>query len=286
MSNELAKNYDFSQFKEELYPLLKRQVSLYTMGDSSYLPAEKVQELLESVRFTVETHLTLGNADEDRTLARLFEKGGLDVWRLVEEGKRLFNAAGRTAAGFGSVAYKDTMDAIGGFFRVYDLRFFAHDIPCMIDYPLCLPVPDRLKGICFINDYLRRIILENRFCLCFDRRAAARLLTVCRPDYKELILNLFEPLFLCALGHAVLGRNIGDMSLGITDAQMLYSRFRPWDDGKAKACLHEAVNKLCVYFGLWDSAMRAYLAQAAHDQMPILKSASLEGYENMFGVQR
>lgn len=283
--SDLVQTADIFQRQEELYPLLERQVKLYTMDDSSSLPAETVRGLLRSVCFCIETHLTLGGEPADNCpLSRLFEEGQRDVWRLAEEAKPLFSEAKRTGSGFGSIAYRDTLDAIGTFFHVYDIRFFAHDIPCMIDYPLCHPAPESLEGVRYIGEYLHRLILENRFCGCFRRQDVIRLLTRHHPEYRELVLNLFEPVFTCALGLALLNRNAADLQLDTADCKRIYRLFRPWDDTRTKILLREATNRLCIQFRLWDTVMRSYLMQTAEDLSPRLKATTREGYTSLFSV--
>lgn len=281
--NELVQTVDLSHRLEELYPLLERQAKLYTMGDSSSLPVETVQELLRSIHFCIETNLTLsGEPADGQPLAQLFEEGQRYVWRLTEDAKSLYHEAKRTDPDYGSIAYKDTLDAIRDFFRAYDLRFFAHDIPCSIDYPLCHPVPEALEGVRYIGEYLRRLLLENRFCGLFARQDAVRLLYTHQTEYRELILNLFEPILSCAFGLALLNRNTTTLRMDAACCEQLYRLFQPWDDEQARMRLREAANRLCIGFRLWDTGMRIYLSEAAENLLPRLKSTTREGYLNLF----
>ena len=69
-----------------------------------------------------------------------------------------------------SIALHDTIAAIGDFPRSYDFRSMAHEIPVMFDYPLCHPVPETLLGVDYINEYLRRLLIEADFLDRFDAR--------------------------------------------------------------------------------------------------------------------
>lgn len=281
--NELAATIDLSRRQSELFPIFERQAKLYTMGDSSSLPIQTVQELLRSIYFCIETHLTLNSKTADGyPLAQLFEEGQRDVWCLGDEAKALYHMAKTTDPGFGNIAYCDTLDEIDNFFRLYDLRFFAHDIPCMIDYPLCNPVSESLEGIRYISEYLRRLIVENRFCGCFDQRDIVRLLGKYQPEYQDLILNLFEPILISALGLALLNRNTAALQMKAADGEQLYRLFRPWNDEQAKRQLRNAVNRLCIQFRLWDTEMRDYLLSAAGNLVPLLKCTSFDGYKSLF----
>lgn len=282
MTSELAQSAGLPHRQVELYALLTRQARLYTMGDSGSLPAETAQELLHSIRFTIQTHLDTGGAQAGAPLEALFVGGGREIWRRTEEAKKLYAVARQTDPEYGSIAYRDTLDALGCFFRLYDLRFFAHQIPCMIDYPLCLPVSESLEGVLFIGEYLRRLILENRLCRCFGRQDAMEVLSRFRAGYRELVVNLFQPLLFCALGLALLERDATALHMSPGDCQSLYERFHPWEEAGACAQVRAAANRLCVCFKLWASDMRAYVAQAADGLLPLLRVSSREGYRNLF----
>lgn len=283
---ELAPGMDFSGRQEELYRLLERQVRFYTMGDAESVPLETAQALLCSIRFCIETHLLVsGKAIREHPLLPLFEGGQRDVWRLTEEGKALLRKAAKSDPGYGNLAYRDTLEALEGFFRAYDLRFFAHDIPCPIDYPLCLPLPEMLAGIRYIGGYLDRLILENRFCGCFSRSDALRLFAARIPLYRALVINLFEPVFACALGLSLRNRDAAPLFLDAGDCAQIYRLFRPWKAERAAGLLRQAVNRLCIRFRLWDTDMRDYLMRAADNLIPLLRNTSETGYRNLFLAQ-
>lgn len=285
LKNDLTLITEFSYRQKELYPILERQVKLYTMGDSSSLPIEAVRELLYSINFCIETHLICGSESAAASsLVQVFEGGQRDVWQLTEDTKILLRVAEETDPGYGSVAYMDTIRAIDDFFRSYDMRFFAHDIPCMIDYPLCHPVPETLQGVRYISEYLRRLIIENRFCGCFTRQNAERVLNSHQSEYRELVINLFEPVFACAAGLALLNRDTSCLRLSADACEQLHRLFWPWDEEQAKIRLREAANRLCVRFRLWDTGMRNYLINTAESLLLILKHTSYEGYHNLFCV--
>lgn len=64
-------------------------------------------------------------------------------------------------------AYQDTLEhAMPDFFNSYDPGFFAHEIPCGIDYPLAFDDMS-LQGIFYIRRYLETLELETEFCRCF-----------------------------------------------------------------------------------------------------------------------
>lgn len=276
-----AQRLNLSARREELFPLLERQVRLYTMGDSSSLPAETVEALLHSIRFCMETHVERG-ASAALPLEELLAAGQTDVWMLVEEGKALLQQARSADPGYGSLALRDSLAALGDFFRLYDLRFFAHDIPCMLDYPLCLPVPESLEGVRYIGEYLHRLLREHRFCSCLKRGDAVAALRVFQPEYRLLLLNLYEPLLTCALGLCLLHRDPAPLRLNVEACTRLHKLFHPWVETDAAGLLHEAVNRLCIRFQIWSPADRNYLLESANTLLPMLRAATREGYRTLF----
>jgi hypothetical protein len=73
-------------------------------------------------------------------------------------------------------------------------------VPCDIDYQLCRPVPEDLLGVEYVNEYLRRVVLENDFLRRFPKEPVIKLLENYCPDYRGLLINLYEPVATNALG--------------------------------------------------------------------------------------
>ncbi|HPE16861.1 MAG TPA: DUF6179 domain-containing protein, partial [Oscillospiraceae bacterium] len=154
----------------KLLPLLAERAARYTMNESSSVPAETAGELLTSVCFLIGLALLksgLAALPPDADFGRLFALGLQTAQEEIERGKRLWQAACLGAPQVQNIAYRDTLKGIGRFWKRYDHRFFAHRIPCDIDYPLCRAVPDTLFGVSYVNEYLRRVIWENALVRAF-----------------------------------------------------------------------------------------------------------------------
>lgn len=204
-----------------LLVLLGRRTERYTMGDSSSVPIETAEELFRSICFTISLLL---KSDRDMNalldcedMEAILKEGQKKIQKLVEIGKWMLHKAKEGALPIDNISYHDTIQSIEGFFKKYDIQFFAHKIPCSIDYQLCHAVPEELQGIEYINEYLRRIVLENRFCSRFDNGKINRLLEAYCPDYKELLINIYEPVVTNALGIALLSNNVTRLDIGCAD---------------------------------------------------------------------
>ena len=62
----------------------------------------------------------------------------------------------------------DTLNSLKSFSKRWDFHFFAQEIPCDIDYPLSQPVSEALRGVDYVNEWLRQLCLEQAFLDCFD----------------------------------------------------------------------------------------------------------------------
>lgn len=213
---------EIESIQGRLLVLLGRRTERYTMGDSSSVPIETAEELFHSICFTISLFLKSGRDMkvllDCEDMEAILKEGQKKIQKLVEIGKWMLHKAKEGALPIDNISYHDTIQSIEVFFKKYDIQFFAHKIPCSIDYQLCHAVPEELQGIMYINEYLRRIVLENRFCSRFDIGKITKLLEAYCPDYIELLINIYEPVATNALGIALLCDDVTSLDMSCTDA--------------------------------------------------------------------
>ena len=270
----------------KLWQFLGRQTKLYTFSDSSSVPVETAEELLSSICFTLDAYVkATGSAPKllvTENLDTLFE-GGLKILEAkIGEGKRLWQAACISAPEIENISYRDTLRSIGGFWKRYDSRFLAHQIPCDIDYQLCHSVPEHNQGIEYVNEYLRRIIAENSIIRLFSRDLVIRLLERYCPDYKELLINLCEPVIVNAVGLALIGSSPLALHISDADRQKLLELFAHLTDSKVCLALTEAAGTFCNKVGITDRSIREYIIHTAADLYPRVLAALPTG--NLSGI--
>ena len=111
-----------------------------------------------------------------------------DSWEIIESmiviGKNLLEDVLKNSSNIGNISYNDTLKEIKASFKRYDYRFFAHKIECSIDYQLSNPVSESLCGIEYINEYLKSLLIENKFCKAFHRDKIINILNGYCKDYK------------------------------------------------------------------------------------------------------
>lgn len=267
-----------------LWELLSRRTSLYTMGESSSVPESIAQRLLASVCFT----LGIDREEPDPAAIRRLLAQGIDTafgegmaFVVERKAKRiggLWEQVALTTPLLESVALKDTLESLREFPARYDYRSFAHEIPSDIDYPLAHPVSESVLGVDYVTEYLERLLIENDFMQRFDLGLCKALLRAVHPAYRELLINLYEPIAVNAVGLALAG--VGDVRrLRATDEDR--ARIVDAVGGRsASGCSHlleKAAAAVCESLGIEDERSRSYLARTAAGVRPRLMRFSKQG---------
>ena len=165
------------------------------------------------------------------------------------------------------------MESLPAFFAGYDPDFFAQEIPCSFDYPLCQPVSDSLLGAEYIQDYLRRLLAENALLRALGREELLALYQRYYLDYADLLVNLYLPaaemVSLCALtGEPVLALLLPPEKLG--QASLLLSEL---NETEAQKTLADAVICALNDLGIKGDFLLHYMKQTANDLLVRLRAA-------------
>jgi len=257
--------------QEALWRLLRWQARLYA-PESSSLPAETAAALAESIR------LTLGVDRDPRILlcADLEQRLRMGQRRLsqkVELSKQLWRTACLTMPEIENRSLTDTLRSIGGFWNRYDVHFFAQEVPCDMDYQLSQPVSEALQGVDYINEWLRRLCLEQEFLRRFDQPSARAVVARSCPDYRRLLINLFEPVAVNALGLALLGEDPRILSVSPSLRRKLELQFAPLTEAESNAALSAGAESLCAWLGIQNQQATRYLNGLALGLRPRLRAA-------------
>ncbi len=275
------------KIQAKLWDILAKRAESYTMGGSSSVRVETAQELLKSAGFVIrhgmnaidERHGVDGETAPETVKARLLAeeydtlfKAGLNaIELLVKEGEALLETVVSTATAVENTAYHDTIKEIGVFFKRYHYHHFAHEIPCVIDYPLAQPVDEALLGIDYINDYLRRLIIENTFCSRFEAESIGLLLRSISPDYKHNLLNFYESVAANAIALTLCKGVVDALDITQNDTEKLIALFSPWQEKRWASELQAASSALCSALDITDSAAINYLTKTISDIRPRLQ---------------
>ena len=258
--------------KARLFAMLSKQAKLRTQGDHSSLREEDAAELLESLLFTLRYQLFLQGQSLQTMLTAdlggMLKQGQAALRHCLSSAETLYRIALKKTVTFGNLALQDTLRGIGQFFQSYDLILYAHRIPASIDYQLCLPVEDHLRGVLYIQAYLERLLTENALLIQLPRDRVEALLRRASPDYGDLLLNLYEPVAACTVGLAILGCDVWMLEVSQAQALEVYRLLSSLPSGAAKDRLGQAADSVCRSLQITGTQPRGYLRQASLSLYP------------------
>ena len=284
--NELMQSPAFSAegaqtFDARLVALLAWQTRKYTRGESSSVTVETAQELLASLRYTInvvteETHIPQERLMTEE-LPPLIRQGQKLLQGRLERAKRLWAAVCRTAPELRNGYYADTLRGIGDHFGRYDLYFFAHLKPPCIDYPLLIAADEALQGLDFTEEYLKRVLTENLILSRFDGGAVRTLLRALHGGIEEAYLNLCEQPLTNALGLALLGKDARSLRIGKAEQEGLLCLLRSKTREQRRQLMRCAALGLCVELETGDAWSRGYVTAFAESLLPRMDAALWAG---------
>lgn len=239
-----------------LWTLLAGRVESYQRGTSDSIRVEAAKELLKSACFVVSQCLKAQSPEEIRALLLrgayddLFRAGLKALEVRMTEGRALLQRAVETAVRVPNRAYRESFRELSGFFKRYHIHHFAHEIPCMLTYPLAWPVEESLLGIDYIMEYLRRLLLENEFTGRFDAAAITALLRSISPAYSDDLLSIYEAVAASAVALTLLEGDVLSLDVSDRDRARLAALFSRWSDAEAAEKLRRAARELYAGLGL------------------------------------
>ncbi|WP_139651565.1 DUF6179 domain-containing protein [Raoultibacter phocaeensis] len=277
-------------FQSELWGLLAKRTALYTMGESSSVPELTAKRLLDSVCFT----LGLNPADlcsrDVRSLLReqvadAFERRMKDVEAKAQGVEGLWESVCLSTPLLESTALRDTLESLRNFSARYEYRYFAHEIPCDIDYPLAHPVPETMLGVDYVTEYLERLLIENAVMQCFELDRCAALLRAVHPAYRELIINLYEPIAANAIGLALAGGDVLSLRVTDEDRMRIVEKVAEKTRSQVRSMLASAACLACDALAIEDERTRKYVTDTAVDLLPrVMRLASRSGMPSGEGL--
>lgn len=278
---ELGEEEDFAVMGPLLSYLLVRRSRLYTMAESTSLREETMRELFAALCFLLSHYRTqtgqaLSALTQKTADAAVDEAIGL-LRRKAAETQRLYETVCLHLPPVENVLLTDTLKSIGGGFHRYDVHYFAHIFPCSIDYFLCLSVSEEVRGVCFVEEYLRRMLVEELFLRCFGPRETDRLLTLASGEYRYVPLNLCAPVLTNAMGLSLLGEDPRTLRFTPDLRERLRSRLGGLSAAETAQALTGAVGDLTERLGLTQPQAADYLARCGAEQAPYVAQALVTG---------
>ncbi len=261
---------------EELYRLLSERISRYTMGDSTSVPVETATRLLEGILYCAHLNRSAGaqSLPDSTTLVGRWQAGVQRAKRLRKRAKLLLLEAQRMQPPLTNTAFCDTLAALPTFFRGYDPDFFAHEIPCSIDYPLCHPVSEENTGIEFFLDYLHRWLAESAFLRAFSPESLRALYERYYIDFVDLLVNLYMPAAEMAVLCALAGKPVRALVLAAEDYASLGLALALASEHDARRDILHAADRALEELELSGTLLRKYVRKTALDLLVRLRAAN------------
>lgn len=217
-------DYDITQ----LLPIVAWLTDKYTSKESSSVPYETAQMLMEAVIYCVEAGQegTLIEQNRSYQVRTVYDIGYQKVIQKVLTAKEMYDQIIRGFEDYGCRNCRDTLiNGMPAFFVRYDARFSPHKHLLTLDYPLLNGNPDKC-GVNLILEYLEGILREQEFLRCFDNLAVVRVLEALQPDYRSLYLdNICYQILLTAAGCVIADRPVGELLLDKEDYQEIAEFF-------------------------------------------------------------
>lgn len=267
----------------KLLAFLARRTMRYTMEDSSSVPVETAQALMQSILFTLGFAGVEPEALLNCPMEQAFDLGLRAIEDELEFCRDLYDRVRQTAPPLNSLSYWDTIAGIGSFFQRYDYRFFAQLIPCDIDYQLVCAVSEQCRGVEYIRTYLERLHMENQILAQFDAALVKSLLVQFCPEYEALLVNLCEPVLANAIGLGLVEAEIGALTVTEDQRRVITELLDEKGDDAAKDLLVQGAQYMCTKLGLFDPACIEYAADFAATLWPRIQVAAQAGtLQNVF----
>ena len=201
LSGTLPYGTNPEDFRRELLFVLAEQIGRYTAGNSSSVPTETAENILQSILYCITAYLQVV-PDAEIVLRHtppriLFQEGQRFLSSEVEKARLIWVDVKKTRIPTDLYVYNATLDkGIKGFFSTYDLKFAAHENGALCgfpDYPLFCDDRD-LGGILYMKRYLEQMKRENVWCAQFGKNKIRSILLVHglkhHLDYREMVANI------------------------------------------------------------------------------------------------
>lgn len=205
--NNLLKEDKLEAIGYERMKMLQTVMTYYTKNESSSIPVEAAESILENLDFIIGVYLReidsvneiLGKLNHE-SIEYMFDEGRKIIKNKFLKNEKLLEDIQKNKIICENMTYNDTIDyGLSIFFKSYNDLFEAHVAPCSVDYQLLCDV-NNYSGILYIEKYLYYLKLENKFCSYFSNENIVNLLSGYDEKYELLLINIFELVMTNALG--------------------------------------------------------------------------------------
>lgn len=247
-SSGLLTDLQIERIQMELIELMGKEIERFTNDESSSVPVEKAQEILQSITYSMGYFLK-NTTDmtqkidilKEMKIQELFYKGMEEVSAGKKRADALLKELTKDYLRLDNYAYHDTIfTGLPEFFHNYTIEFGAHEIPASFDYPSFETIID-ISGVEYIEKFLINLTLENRFLICFPIHNINQLLKGFDRSSEHMLINLFELVLTNAIGCELLGKKITELDITWEEQQWLQRNLEKLDRTELEQKLKNAL---------------------------------------------
>lgn len=132
-------------------------------------------------------------------------------------------------------------------------------------------MPESALGVCYIREYLKRLLIENHFLSLFYAPLERTLLANYYGDFREPLVNLYEPVAACALGLRLTDGGIRTLCLTRGQEEKLRALFSQKTREQTRALLSDAARDVNAALGLTQEE-GVYFSRAAAALCPRIRA--------------
>lgn len=235
----------------ELVELVGKEVERYTNDESSSIPIEKANQIIQSLTYSMGYFLKTTTDMTQKIdmlksmkVSALFYKGMEGVSDCRKKAELILQDIQKKSLKLDSYAYQDTVfNGIPEFFHDYNIEFGANETPGYIDYPLFDTISDYV-GVEYIYEYLRRLSIEQNLINHYSEEAINRLLLNFDKDAKHMLINIYELVLVNALGCILTGKKTTKLELEEQEMLWLFKYLEQIELSELRKKLESALYEL------------------------------------------
>lgn len=244
---QLLTDTQIERIQMELIELMAKEVERYTNDESSSIPIELAQELLQSITYSIGFYLKTQPDMEEKLnilktekISAVFYKGMEAVALRKNEAYQILQYLLQNPLKVDNYSYQDTVTTgLPEFFHDYNIEFGAHLLKGFIDYPLFTTITG-LLGVEYFDRYLYNFKLEYDFLKSFSVDAINELLYGFDKDAEHLLINIFELVLTNALGCILLEKKAKGLNIGKEELPWLQESLEKLKQEELERRLQEA----------------------------------------------
>lgn len=236
----------------QMYLLVGKQVHSYHkhrhMGSSSSAPVELVQDLMESIEYTVNQ---AGGVFAYPNVEEALKSGQEILDGKRSKAKSMLSLVTDTAPHWQTECRWEAIRSLRQYLEQYDLWHLAHKGPEALFYPILISPPEGIQGIDCCLFYLNILWFENQIMAGVPDDA----LNQFWDRLPVFTLNQCEPLLINGVGKALLGTGI-DPLVFEPDERM---RLTAATVNANEETLYSAADRLCRWLNLKEENAKRYV---------------------------